>query len=72
VTVGVFAFAAIVAEVVAGGEPGFYGDFKHQDDFPSLPLLWGWGVSSIVALSCRSTSCGIPLRGILPLVGTKD
>jgi hypothetical protein len=36
VAVRVLALATIVTEVVAGGEPGFYGDFKHDASFPSI------------------------------------
>ena len=36
VAVGVLALASVVAEVVAGGETGFYGDFKHDASFPSV------------------------------------
>ena len=35
VAVGILALAVIVAQVVAGGEAGFYGDFKHA--YASLP-----------------------------------
>src|SRR5258706_13587048 len=36
VAVRVFALAAVVAEVVAGGEAGFYGYFKHEPGIPSV------------------------------------
>ena len=41
VAVGVLALASVVAEVVAGGETGFYGDFKHDASFPSIAAgIW--------------------------------
>jgi hypothetical protein len=36
VAVRVLALATIVAEVVAGGEAGFYGYFKHDPGIPSV------------------------------------
>jgi hypothetical protein len=36
VAVRILAFATIVAEVVAGGEAGFYGYFKHDSGIPSV------------------------------------
>ena len=39
VAVRVFALAAVVAEVVAGGETGFYGNFEH----PLTRFLGGGG-----------------------------
>ena len=61
VAVRVLALAAIVAEVVAGGEPGFYGDFKHDSVNPfgvamvaRLGAEWARMCSSL--LDC--TFCG--------------
>jgi hypothetical protein len=36
VAVRILALATIVAEVVAGGKAGFYGDFKHDSVVPSV------------------------------------
>jgi hypothetical protein len=36
VAVRILALATIVAEVVAGGETGFYGYFKHDSEVPSI------------------------------------
>jgi hypothetical protein len=36
VAVRVFALATVVAEVVAGGEAGFYGYFEHDSGIPSV------------------------------------
>jgi hypothetical protein len=36
--VRVLALASVVAEVVAGGETGFYSHFKHGSGVPSISL----------------------------------
>jgi hypothetical protein len=36
VAVRILALATVVAEVVAGGEAGFYGYFKHDSGIPSI------------------------------------
>src|SRR5258708_6393097 len=42
VAVGVLALAGIVAEVVAGGEAGFYGYFKNDSGIPSVAASVIW------------------------------
>jgi hypothetical protein len=37
--VGILALAVVIAEVVAGGKTGFYGDLKHACGFPSFLIV---------------------------------
>jgi len=41
--VRVLALALVVAEVVAGGEAGFYSDLEHWGWFPSLLIVFAAG-----------------------------
>jgi CIC family chloride channel protein len=64
VAVRVLALAVVVAEVVAGGEAGFYGDLEHGGRFPSLLIVLRWGRSGVACgggLRCGLLRCGVRL-----------
>jgi hypothetical protein len=42
VAVRILALATVVAEVVAGGEAGFYGYFEHDSGVPSVAASVIW------------------------------
>jgi hypothetical protein len=46
--VRILALATIVAEVVAGGEAGFYSYFKHDSGIPSV-------AASVISMAAEGT-----------------